>query len=136
MADLPSIFTTHLEINDVINRNENNIVHRFETVFKPENSDLSMGLGELTIYKQTVYTSYRPKLTKGQHLLQFSVIIHLLHDPLFVFDELNVDKKKKERKLIGKISEHCQSRINILFYKKINNALELVYQFSIIDSNL
>lgn len=54
---------------------------------------------------------------------------------LFVFDELNVDQKKK--KLIDKTSEHClcQSRIN-LFYKKINNALELVYQFSIIDPNL
>lgn len=45
---------THLGINDVISRNENNIVQKFEPVFEPENSHLSMGVGELTIYKQTV----------------------------------------------------------------------------------
>lgn len=46
---------THLGISDVISRNENNIVQKSEPVFEPENSDLSMGVGELTIYKQTAY---------------------------------------------------------------------------------
>lgn len=54
---------THTVINHIISRSEINTVQKFEPAFELEDSNLSMGVGGLTIYMQPICTLYKPKLT-------------------------------------------------------------------------